>query len=265
MSKPQTIRKAKLGKIELRLVRSGDQVVGMADGKMIFQGRDEDEVWNRLYVDVFKSRPNYFGYEGARNRFLYCFRGGFASSEYSSRERDYKLASKRKLDAVATPQEAVSASGLGAKIWSASQNNMLHTQEKIRLGEVLTGPNSDAFIQSAARFALDGGQQALRDMEHVLKPYEAAKWTVVTFLPFLWRPERHMYLKPEVTKLYAEHVGHPYAEIYSPELNIAVYESLLDLARQTDKELVDLEPRDGIDIQSFIWVIGKYDGEPSRG
>lgn len=264
MSKPQTIRKAQLGKTELRLVRSGDQVVGMADGKKICQGRDEDEVWAQLYADVGKSRLNYFGYDGARNRFLYCFRGGFASSEYASKEREYKLASKRKLDAIATPNEAVSASGLGEKIWSVFQSNMLSPFEKMRVRDVLMGPKSDAFIQSAARFTLDGGGQALRDMEHFLRPFEAAKWTVVTFLPFLWRPEQHMYLKPEVTKLYAERVGHPYAEKYSPDLDIAVYQSLLDLSRQTEKELVDLKPRDRIDIQSFIWVIGKYDGEPSR-
>ncbi|WP_037429574.1 hypothetical protein [Sinorhizobium fredii] len=263
MSKPQTIRKAQLGKTELRL-RSGDQVVGMADGKLICQGRGEDEVWAQLYADVLKSRPNYFGYDGARNRFLHFFRDGFASSKYASHEREYKLASKRKLDAIATPNEAASASGLGEKIWSVFQSNMLSPFEKMRVRDVLMGPKSDAFIQSVARFTLDGGQRALRDMEHVLRPIEAAKWTVVTFLPFLWRPEQHMYLKPEVTKLYAERVGHPYAEKYSPDLDIAVYESLLDLSRLTEMELVDLKPRDRIDIQSFIWVIGKYDGEPSR-
>lgn len=265
MTKPQTIRNAKLGKIALRLVQNGDLFVALADGKIICQGRDQEEVWHQLYADVLKSRPNYFGYDGARSRFLHFFQGGFASSEYASHEREYKLTSKRKLDAIATPQEAASASGLGAQTWSVFQSNMLSPFEKMRVRDVLMGPKSDEFVQSAARFTLDSGQQALRDIEHILRPYDAAKWTIATFLPFLWRPEQHMYLKPEVTKLYAERVGHPYAERYSSNLDIAVYESLLDLTRQTEKELVDLKPRDRIDIQSFIWVIGKYDGEPSRG
>ncbi|MBM7329826.1 hypothetical protein JS562_43270, partial [Agrobacterium sp. S2] len=60
---------------------------------------------------------------------------------------------------------------------------------------------------------------------------------MVTFLTFLWRPEQHMYLKPEVTKLYAKRVEDPDAEKYSPDLDTAVCQSLLDLSRQTEKEL----------------------------
>jgi len=39
-----------------------------------------------------------------------------------------------------------------------------------------------------------------------LKPKDAAKWTVVTYLPFLWRPDTHMLLKPMVTTDFAERV-----------------------------------------------------------
>jgi hypothetical protein len=34
--------------------------------------------------------------------------------------------------------------------------------------------------------------------------------------------------------------------------------SLLDLAGRTTAELADLRPRDRIDVQSFIWVVGDY-------
>lgn len=142
MSKPRTIRKAQLAKTELRLVRSDDRVVGMADGEKMCQGRDEDEdgVWAQLYANVGKSRLNYFGYDGARNRFLYCFRGRFASSEYASKEGEYKLASKRKLNAIATPTEAASASGLSEKTRSVFQSNMLSPFDKMRARDVLMGP-----------------------------------------------------------------------------------------------------------------------------
>jgi hypothetical protein len=40
---------------------------------------------------------------------------------------------------------------------------------------------------------------------------------------------------------------------------MGVYDSLLDLARRTATELADLQPRDRIDVQSFIWVVGAYD------
>ncbi len=41
-------------------------------------------------------------------------------------------------------------------------------------------------------------------MESAAKPHEAAKWTLVTYLPFRWRPETHAFFKPQVTKDYAE-------------------------------------------------------------
>jgi hypothetical protein len=72
---------------------------------------------------------------------------------------------------------------------------------------------------------------------------------------------RHMYLKPEVTKDFASRVGHRLASDYEARLNIDVYDSLLDLVAKTASELNDLNPQDGIDVQSFIWVVGSYKNE----
>jgi hypothetical protein len=102
-------------------------------------------------------------------------------------------------------------------------------------------------------------------MALLAKPYDAAKWTAITYLPFLWRPDLHMFLKPEVTKEFAERVGHRFAHVYAPALDMAVYECLLDLVRQTSEEIVDLHPRDHIDIGSFIWVAGAYTELDLRG
>jgi hypothetical protein len=67
-----------------------------------------------------------------------------------------------------------------------------------------------------------------------------------------------MYLKPEATKDFAERVGHKFANEYEARLALPVYESLLDLAAKTAAELAELKPRDRIDVQSFIWVVGDY-------
>ena len=75
---------------------------------------------------------------------------------------------------------------------------------------------------------------------------------------FLWRPETHMFLKPEVTRDFAARVGHRFASDYEPRLKLDVYHSLLDLASETEQELADLKPRDRIDVHSFIWVVGDY-------
>jgi len=139
-----------------------------------------------------------------------------------------------------------------------------HLFEKVRLQDVLRGPNADSFIRAAARFAIGDTKPALLEMERALRPDDSAKWTVVTYLPFLWRPDQHMFLKPEVTGDFAVRVGHRFASDYEPGLNIAVYDSLLDLAARTSAELADLNPRDRIDVQSFIWVIGAYREETEK-
>jgi hypothetical protein len=70
-----------------------------------------------------------------------------------------------------------------------------------------------------------------------------------------------MFLKPEATKDFATRVGNRFASDYEACLHLPVYESLLNLVDKTTQELQDLRPRDRIDIQSFIWVVGDYNEE----
>jgi hypothetical protein len=46
------------------------------------------------------------------------------------------------------------------------------------------------------------------------------------YLPFLWRPDQHMFLKPAVTQDFAARVGHRFAHDYEARLAVGVYESL---------------------------------------
>jgi len=39
---------------------------------------------------------------------------------------------------------------------------------------------------------------------------------------------------------------------------MAMYDSLLDLAKRTEQAIADLHPHDRIDVQSFIWVVRAY-------
>jgi hypothetical protein len=163
------------------------------------------------------------------------------------------------LEATAPLEKAVDGSGFGEAVLAVYRKlNLLSLFEKTRLQKVLRGPAADTFIRAAARFTFGETKTALLEMEAALKPHDSAKWTVVTYLPFLWHPEDHMFLKPTTTKDFAQRVGHRFAYDYNAELDIAVYESLLDLASRTAEELAELKPRDRIDVQSFIWVVGNY-------
>lgn len=263
----KTIRTSTLGQAELRLVEKDKSFIGIvvSDGaiKAEIRGDSADDVWRRLHDEADKGNPKYFGFDGARNRFLHFFAGGFGSPKYAEGERDYKLKAKAKLDAEAPLEKALMGSGLGEAVLSAFRNtNLLSPFEKTRLQDVLRGPKADAFIRGAAKFASGQLEPGLSEMEHALKPHDSAKWTVATYLPFLWRPDAHMFLKPEVTKDFALRVGHRFARDYEPRLHLPVYESLLDLVAKTEAHIGDLHPKDRIDVQSFIWVIGDYkDGQ----
>ena len=89
---------------------------------------------------------------------------------------------------------------------------------------------------------------------------DAANWTTATYFIFLAYPDEHMFLKPTVTQHSADLVK---AELnYRSELNWLTYSCLLDFAGYLKAELVrmGMEPRDMIDVQSFMWCIapGKY-------
>jgi hypothetical protein len=259
MSRAETVRTGKAGKKELRLVRKDARFFGLADGIRCVEGEDAEDVWRRLHDDAGKSDPRYFGFDGARARFLHFFPNGFHSKGYTERERDYKLKAKAKLSAGAPLEKAIDGSGYGEAVLAAFQaTNLLSMFEMMRLQEALRGPKADEFIRAAARFTKDGDKANLSAMERALKDHDSAKWTMATYLPFLWRPDTHIFLKPEVTKDFATRVGYRFAFEYEPRLNLPVYESLLDLKEKTGQQIQDLAPRDGIDIQSFIWVIGDY-------
>jgi len=80
---------------------------------------------------------------------------------------------------------------------------------------------------------------------------------------FLARPDKHLFLKPMVTRKAAHAYGFDFA--YQPQPAWPVYQSLLTFAAIIRRDL-DRKPgfkaRDMIDIQSFIWVQGSQEYEP---
>jgi hypothetical protein len=82
-------------------------------------------------------------------------------------------------------------------------------------------------------------------------------WPLVTVFGFLARPDKHLFLKPRVTRRAAHEYGFDFD--YEPTPSWPVYRSLLTFAAILRRDL-DRKPgfkaRDMIDIQSFIWVQG---------
>lgn len=254
------IMPAKLGGWSGIVISGGKQV-----GDILHDG-DRDRLRKRLMILAGTEHPNYFGMEEAIARFLRFMPGGFAGERYNSpnSERHYKVRARDALSTTLPLEAARNASVADAKRLAAAftpdklWTNMLSLQESTRLRETLAGSNGGAFVLAAAKFA-DGDLAAgLTGMSKAVAPHGVSTWPIATYLPFFWSPERHMFLKPEATRDFAERVGHRFAVNYSSQHDPSVYESLIDLADHTASAIAKLGPVDRIDVQSFIWVVGRY-------
>jgi len=89
-------------------------------------------------------------------------------------------------------------------------------------------------------------------------------WPVVTVFGFIAQPGRHMFLKPNVTRVAAAQYG--VAFHYRSRPNWNTYSELLAIASRVRSDVRDLAPRDMIDLQSFLWVQGsdEYRGRAFR-
>lgn len=262
--KLKTIREETVGGRVLRLLEAENGYVGIVlGGKQRlgpFEDADPARLWARLMAEQGKADPNYFGYRGAVQRLLHIFRDGLQGDAYMRWERAYKVEAKARLDADLPLERArrATAGDAEAALRAYRKTNLLSPFEKTRVTEMLRGPHGGDFIRAAAEFADGNLAGGLSDMERMLRAHGQPSWPVVTYLPFLWAPESHMILKPEVTIDFARRVGHRFATDYDSGLKADVYRSLLDLVAETDREIAELRPRDRIDTQSFIWIIGKY-------
>lgn len=84
-------------------------------------------------------------------------------------------------------------------------------------------------------------------------------WPLQTVFGFIANPREFIFLKPRVTQAAANAYGLDF--LYESKPNWTTYQSLLDFVKQIKKDIIDLKPRDMIDMQSFIWVLGseEYD------
>jgi hypothetical protein len=84
-------------------------------------------------------------------------------------------------------------------------------------------------------------------------------WPVATVFPFIAIPEKHIFLKPKVTREAARKYQFDFR--YKARPAGETYQSFLEFASVVRRDIKDLKPKDMIDIQSFLWVLGsdEYD------
>ncbi len=79
-------------------------------------------------------------------------------------------------------------------------------------------------------------------------------WPVVTVFGFIAQPKSHIFLKPKAMRAAARLSGRTFT--YQSRPSWESYRSFLLFVRAVRRDIQDLRPRDMIDLQSFLWVVG---------
>jgi hypothetical protein len=202
-------------------------------------------------------------------KFLYYFPGGYQGKKYIAWERDYKrsahIAWQEQLNKATFKtllQDADYIEIARRAVNIESKTNLLFSFEKMALRDaVKTTESARLFAEGLFDFiygsaSLQRRFEDYRDMLSTLpvKQTRVLTWPVLTIFGFIADPSTHIYLKPTVTKIAA--IKYKYDFQYSPKPSWEVYQSLLSFAEQIRKDTSKWKPRDMIDIQSFIWVMG---------
>jgi hypothetical protein len=209
-----------------------------------------------------------------RKKFLRFFPGGFRDETYLDWERNYKVAAHERWTELLPTREFRRLLQAGAfdeiarrAVTIESRTNLLFSFEKMALRDAVRPPEgARAFATGLFEF-LHGSRRTRAAFEQWCETLDALPrrqtrvltWPLATVFGFIAQPERHIFLKPNVTRRAAEAYGFDFR--YRSRPNWETYQSLLDFAEQVRRDQAALHPLDMIDLQSFIWVQGsdEYD------
>jgi hypothetical protein len=223
---------------------------------------------------IIEFKVAYSGALKCRRKFLRFFPKGFRDPKYAAWERGYKQAACEQW------QENLNRDSLRALIRDAqytelaaravrieSRTNLLFSFEKMALRDAVR-TSEGARLFGEGLYSLLHGPGSLEKRftswceiigRLPRRQTRVLTWPLVTVFGFIAQPKEHYFLKPQVTRLAAEKYGFPFS--YHSRPTWAAYNHLLDFAAVLRRDLADLEPRDMIDLQSFVWVQGSSEYE----
>jgi hypothetical protein len=206
---------------------------------------------------------NFISLPEAIQKFLAAFPGGFEGSRFHSEEREYKVAAHelclKKLaeNEFARCLEASDYAGICDRARQVeSATNLLASFEKIKFTAALKNPSHQKhFAMGLFNLLYGKDDEPIRfsRFAQTLGEMEIAKWPIATYFGFVRFPEHRIFIKPEVTQKAAALCC--WEINYQPELNWRTYNGVLSLYQYMKEQLdrAGLNPRDMIDVQSFVW------------
>jgi hypothetical protein len=249
-----------------KIAKSFKGLVEVADGEVAADHPARNERgWPRIdrdgrRADATRGLPGRF--DGFVKEFMDAFPDGLRSEACDGQERDHKVAASAfareelSLDVI----EPLLASGAYGEIMARAHRcmakvNLAYPNELLKFKGIPPSAHREV-AEQIVRLVQAGRQTpaALEELGRVLAPYGAAKWPVVSLLPFLLDPGSWPFVKPTSAKAAVEATG--FDVEYSPSPNARTYELIRDLHEHVGKILGErgLAPRDLIDVQTFLWV-----------
>ena len=209
-----------------------------------------------------------------RKKFLRFFRGGFADEKYYDWERGYKWEAHERWDETLDAnefrrmlREEEFAEIAKRAVNIESKTNLLFSFEKMALRDAVKSPGGARDFAEGLYDFLHGrgsGQTKFERWVEVVgalprKQTRVLTWPLLTVFGFLAQPEKHFFLKPNVTRIAAKEYDFDFQ--YNSKPNWDTYTNLLAFGEQIRKDQRDLKPKDMIDLQSFMWVQGSDEYE----
>lgn len=204
-----------------------------------------------------------------RRKFLYYFPKGFTDRKYIDWERNFKyqahlafadLLSKEIYQSMLSDGRYADIANTAVRI--ETRTNLLFSFEKMALRDaVKTNAGAKIFAEGLYNYIYGDGplNERFVNFSNAVAALPRIQtrvftWPVVTVFGFIGNPREHFFLKPRVTKLAAEKYAFTFDYHSRPDWE--TYRKVLDFAAQVKHDLKDLKPKDYIDLQSFIWVMG---------
>ncbi|MDB5231168.1 MAG: hypothetical protein JWN76_1973 [Chitinophagaceae bacterium] len=204
-----------------------------------------------------------------RKKFLFYFPKGFYDQQYIDWERGYKWNAHLEWNALLDKKQYESLLAEGKyndiaqrAVRLETRTNLLFSFEKMALRDaVKTSAGAKNFATGLYEYVYGKAslKQRFENFSEILSTLPVVQtrvhtWPLQTVFGFLGNPEEHIFLKPRVTQRAAE--AYDFVFEYTSKPNWKTYSSMIAFAEQVKNDMIDLKPRDYIDLQSFIWVMG---------
>ena len=255
------------GKVCILFREAGEKILSLKHARLETVGEDEaGDLWlDNLNLEPGTLGGSYIGPGTAVSGFLERYPGGFRGEAFLTAERGPKLAAREfmlesldreQLAALLKDEEYKQVCDAALRV--ITKTNLVYPNDRMLLTRALKeDENRESFAPALDDLLYGDGDPDVRfkHFSDALAQLGAAKWTLATYFSFIRYPGEHMFLKPTTTQQAAAICR--FDLDYKVHVNRLTYGRLLTFARVLTSILLELEPEDLFDVQSFMWYLAQ--------